>query len=31
MRQKGNEATAEFDIPATELQKWDMDKHAWKL
>jgi len=28
---KDNEATAEFDIPATELQKWDMDKHAWKL
>jgi beta-glucosidase len=28
---KNNEAVAEFKIPVSELKKWDIDKHAWKL
>jgi beta-glucosidase len=29
--QKGGERVVEFRIPAKELQKWDLQKHQWKL
>jgi len=28
---KGGEATAILEIPVTELQKWDLQQHHWKL
>jgi beta-glucosidase len=29
--QKGSERVIEFRIPVKELQKWDLQKHQWKL
>jgi beta-glucosidase len=28
---KGQEATVQLEIPAAELQKWDLQQHTWKL